>query len=145
MPRVDFYILPEAGTRERFTCEIAGKIYRQQLGLHIHTCSREEARILDDFLWTYKDISFLPHCLIDDVDDTSSITIGWEGTAENSREVLINLSTHVPGFVTSFDRVVEIVPPDDPGKQQARDRYRQYQEAGYELHKHDLNSASAPT
>ncbi len=139
MPRVDFYILSEQGSRERFTCDIATKIRQQELQLYIHADSREEASILDDFMWTHKDISFLPHSLLD-ADDagTNSITIGWQGMSSKSTEVLINLSTSIPDFATDFDRIVEIVPPNDPYKQQARERYKQYRQAGFELENHDL-------
>lgn len=140
MPRVDFYILPNQGTRERFTCDIASKIHRQKLDLYIHASSREEARLLDDFMWTYKDISFLPHGLINENTGSNTITIGWEGEVSNNKEVLINLSSDVPEFVDNFERIIEIVPPDDADRQRARDRYRQYRQAGFELHNHDLNS-----
>lgn len=101
--------------------------------------------MLDNLMWTFKDISFLPHCLIDaDDSDSSTITIGWQGTTAKSNEVLINLSTTVPEFVDSFERIVEIVAPDNPNKQQARARYLHYREAGCELHNHNLGAAHAP-
>jgi DNA polymerase-3 subunit chi len=139
MPRVDFYILPEQGVRERFTCDIASKIHRQQLELYIHTASKEEATALDDLLWTFKDISFLPHSLVG-ADNTDTITIGWEGMTASPRTVLINLSSEVPEFANDFERIVEIVPPEAAYKQQARQRYKQYREAGFELHNHEIDS-----
>ncbi|MFT5131944.1 MAG: DNA polymerase-3 subunit chi [Gammaproteobacteria bacterium] len=142
MPRVDFYILPEAGVRERFTCDIATKIRQQELNLYIHADSREQAGVLDDLLWTYKDISFLPHRLNDtENSEFNTVTIGWEGVSTNSSTVLINLSVSVPEFVGDFERIVEIVASEDPYKQQARERYKQYKQAGFELHNHDLKSA----
>ena len=145
MSRVDFYILAEQGNRERFTCDIATKIRQQELQLYIHTGSREEAVVLDDLMWTFKDISFLPHSLVDaDDSNTSTITIGWQGMTAKSNEVLINLSTTVPEFVGNFERIVEIVAPDDPDKQQARARYLHYRQAGFELHNHNLASEHAP-
>jgi DNA polymerase III subunit chi len=145
MPRVDFYILAEQGNRERFTCDIANKIRQQELQLYIHTGSMEEAVMLDDLMWTYKDISFLPHCLVDaDDSNNSTITIGWQGMTAKSNEVLINLSTTVPEFVASFERIVEIVATDDRSKQQARERYKHYRQAGFELHNHNMDSEHAP-
>ena len=144
MPRVDFYILSEQGNRERFTCDIATKIRKQNLHLYIHTSSREEASMLDDLLWTHNDISFLPHSLIDADDaETNTITIGWEGMNSKSNEVLINFSMKIPDFASDFDRVVEIVPADEPHRQLARERYKQYRQAGFELHNNDLRSANA--
>ncbi len=95
--------------------------------------------MLDDLLWTHKDTSFLPHSLIDAEDsDASTITIGWEGMSARHNEVLINLGTSIPEFAGRFDRVVEIVAADDTHRQQARERYKQYRQASFELHKHDL-------
>ena len=144
MPRVDFYILSEQGNRERFTCDIATKIRKQNLQLYIHASSREEADLLDELLWTHNDISFLPHCLID-ADDAgaNTVTIGWEGMNSKGNEVLINLSMNIPDFAGNFDRVVEIVPANEPYRQQARERYKEYRQAGFELHNNDLRSANA--
>ena len=141
MPRVDFYVLPDAGDPEQFTCELAGKIHRQQLELYILASSREHAGKLDNMLWTYKDISFLPHSLIDADDvEQQSITIGWDDIPSKSKAVLINLSSGIPEMANDFDRIVEIVAPVEAEKQQARDRYKQYRHSGYELHNHVLNS-----
>jgi len=139
MPRVDFYVLPEQGSRERFACDIATKIRQQKLQIYIHAGSAEEATTLDDLLWTHRDISFLPHSLIDAEDsDTNTITIGWDGMTAKHNEVLINLGTGIPEYAGSFDRIVEIVAADEAHRQQARDRYKQYRQASFELHKHDL-------
>jgi DNA polymerase-3 subunit chi len=139
MSRVDFYQLPDAGNPEHFTCDLAGKIHRQQLELYILADSREHADKLDELMWTFNDISFLPHSMIDaNGADKQSITIGWDNLPAKSKEVLINLSSGIPEMANDFERVVEIVAPLEADKQQARDRYKQYQQNGYELHYHDL-------
>jgi DNA polymerase-3 subunit chi len=139
MSRVDFYQLSDAGNPEHFTCDLAGKIHRQQLELYILADSREHADKLDELMWTFNDISFLPHSMIDaNGADKQSITIGWDNLPAKSKEVLINLSSGIPEMATDFERVVEIVAPLEADKQQARDRYKQYKQNGYELHYHDL-------
>lgn len=144
MPRADFYLLPEHDSAERFTCKLADKIRRQSLHIHIHTGSREAAQAMDELLWTFKDISFLPHTLVDERDAADNpITIGWCGTTPLTNEVLINLSPEVPEFTQNFARIIEIVPAQDTMRSQARERYRQYREQGFELHSHDLESSHA--
>jgi len=144
MARVDFYILSDQATREAFTCDLAAKIYLQTLPLYIHASSRDEAVVLDELLWTHADVSFLPHCLVDSEDaNTSSITIGWEGMHSNSTQILINLSSTIPDFASDFDRVVEIVPADESYKLQARERYKEYRQAGFEMHNNDLRATNA--
>ena len=144
MARVDFYILQDQNPPEKFACAIAGKIFRQGLKIHIHTDSREAAATLDDYLWTYRDISFLPHQLADGGEQPDTpITIGWNGTVPAEAGVLVNLSVNIPDFASDFARIIEIVPGYDPLRSQARARYRQYRDQGYELHNHEIDPKSA--
>ena len=139
MPRVDFYVLAERGSREQFTCDIAARIRQQELQIYIHAGSAEEATMLDDLLWTHRDTSFLPHSLIDAEDsDTNTITIGWDDMSAKHHDVLINLGENIPDFAGNCDRVVEIVAADNIHRQQARERYRQYRQASFEIINHDL-------
>lgn len=139
MPRVDFYILHDQSTPEKFACILSNKIIRQGMDIHIHMESRESATDIDDLLWTYRDISFLPHKLADDDDDYDTpVIIGWNGSPPANNRVLINLGVKIPDFAGTFDRIVEIVAAYDPQREQARSRYRQYRELGYELYNHDM-------
>ena len=139
MPRVDFYILSDGTGREHFSCDLAAKINKQKLSLHIQSESRDAACQIDDLLWTFRDISFLPHSLADAEDALSSeICIGWPGLTTADKDVFINLDNAIPQNAENFQRVVEIVPADEPYKTQARERYKQYREKGYELHNHDM-------
>ena len=124
MARVDFYILQDQSPPERFACAISGKVFRQGLKIHIHTGSRESAAALDDLMWTYRDISFIPHQLADSgTDGDTPITIGWPGTAVNHASVLINLDEKIPDFAGDFARIIEIVAAYDPLRGQAREQY----------------------
>jgi DNA polymerase-3 subunit chi len=55
-------------------------------------------------------------------------------------QILLNLDHDLPGFFSRFERVLEIVGADPGDRQAARERYRFYQQRGYELHKHDLGA-----
>ena len=144
MPRVDFYILQDQNPPEKFACAIAGKVFRQGMKIHIHTDSRDAAVVLDDYLWTYRDISFLPHQLAGDGGEADTpITIGWNGTVPAGAGVLINLAANIPDFAAGFARIIEIAAAYDPLRNQARDRYRRYRDLGYELHNHDIDPKSA--
>ena len=144
MNRVDFYILQDQNPPEKFACDISNKLLRQGLTIHIHTDNRETAVSLDDYLWTYRDISFLPHKLVDDRDlPDTPVTIGWNGSAHTTAGVLLNLGMNIPDFAGSFARIIEIVAATDQTRAQARDRYRQYRDRGYELHNHDIEPKDA--
>lgn len=143
MPRVDFYVLPETLAAARFACSMTAKARQQGLPVHIHAPSREEAEALNALLWTFQDVSFLPHCLADEARDADSapIVIGWAGQQPRSSGVLINLDAEIPDFAAAFERIVEPVPPQAPLRDQARARFRRYRELGCELHHHELGGS----
>ena len=142
MSQVDFYILPENSRQERFACLMAHKIWRKGKPLFINAESKEAAESFDNLLWTYHDISFVPHELINsDPATVSPVIVGWQGeTPENSMEVILNLAPDLPTSADRFARIVEIVAGDNTLRQQARKRYREYKNRGYELYDHNIES-----
>lgn len=139
MPRVDFYVLPASLAPERFACTATAQARAEGGDIYIHVQSREEAVTLDDLLWTFRDISFLPHALADDNGPgTVPVAIGWPGQAPRSSEVLINLAQDVPSFAASFARIVEPVAAEAALRERARERFRRYRDMGFELHSHEI-------
>jgi len=62
------------------------------------------------------------------------IEISWKGKRNaQRRDLLISLQTQIPEFVTSFNQVIEFVPVDETEKAQARERYKQYRQQGWQL------------
>lgn len=140
MPRVDFYILANGGNSDRFACAIASKAWQSGNKVHIHTASADTTNRFDDLLWTYKDISFLPHEVFDvNTDEETPITIGYADQYPESAQVMVNLGPDVPDFAGKFERVIEIVGDNESDKQLARERYRQYKNADYEIHNHTID------
>ena len=143
--RVDFYVLPDQSQPERFACVMTGKAWQQGNLTCLHTVSRQRAEMLDDLLWTFRDISFIPHALQDDSNaGECGVVIGWEDHYPADAGVLINLTPEIPEFAARFSRIVEIVAGSEDDRQQARQRFRGYRERGYELHNHKLDSDHVP-
>ena len=141
MSRVDFYVLPENSSAERFACAIANKAWQQGHAVYIQTSSKEAAGTMDDLLWTFNDISFLPHAITESGQiPAERVVIGWHDQPPGNYEVLINLTGEIPSAIEKFSRIVEIVAGDNRQRDQARKRYRSYRERGYELHIHTLES-----
>lgn len=137
--RVDFYILPDNGNQQRFVCSLVNKIWQQGNYVYVHTNSREEAGMLDDLLWTFNDISFIPHTLDDPAaGDAVPVMLGWRDKAPEHCRIMVNLSEQVPAMAEKFDRIAEIVAGDEHQKKMARQRYRDYRERGYDLHDHKI-------
>jgi|SRR5919106_3499477 DNA polymerase-3 subunit chi len=143
MTRIDFYVLQEGArlTREHLVCLLAHKAYDQGQSLYIHASSREEVNTLDELLWTFRDISFLPHQRIDEgLSPDAPIVIGCGEAPPETTKLMINLAHPPPPFVSQIDRIIEVVSQAPDIRQQARERYRYYQAQGYSLNTHAITS-----
>jgi len=142
MARVDFYVLQRADERSRKTlaCKLAEKAYRLENTVYIHTRDREDARQLDELLWTFRDGSFVPHALseVDDATATSPVIIGCSADGVESRDLLINLCDEIPAFAESFPRVAELVTTDETCRQLSRKRFVEYRDNGHSIQTHKL-------
>ena len=147
MPRVDFYILPEAGREagavERFACRVTARAWTEGNRVHLHTASEHMAEVMDDLLWTFRDISFIPHeRYAGDTPDNpeTPVTIGHARQPPPGVELIINLDHAIPDFAPQARRIIEIAGGDAAHRQQARQRYRQYRAGEYELHDHRIDA-----
>jgi DNA polymerase III subunit chi len=53
----------------------------------------------------------------------------------------VNLGDAVPDGFEAFERLIEVVTPDDADRQQARERWKHYAARGYNITRHDLGAA----
>lgn len=131
--RSDFYILkkkrPEAFG---FLARLVEKIYTLEKSVFIFTNDEQESKLLDDLLWEYQAESFLPHEIFNSEEQAYSPII-ISSIHKQKRDVLINLQNQLPLFVNEFERVVEIVYDDEHIAQCGRQKYRQYQNNGYQI------------
>ena len=139
MAKVDFYVLPEHGKREHFACALIQKVWKQGNNIFINTRSETAATAFDDLLWTFKDISFLPHCLVSDNDaENVPIVIGHDDQIPAHTPIMINLDDRIPQESGKIERILEIVAGSESERQQARKRYAEYRDQGHVLNKHDI-------
>lgn len=141
MTRIDFYISKEPlnAARHTLACRIAEKAYKLGNRVHIHTGSAEQARLMDDLLWTFREGSFLPHQQNSNNPEKSTpVIVGHGKDLSSDADVLINLAQDIPSFFSQFERVAELVNEDPLYKTQARERYKFYRDRGYDLNTHNL-------
>ena len=141
MTKVDFYILAENASSDRFqlACRIAEKARNAGHRVMIHTPSTEEAKHLDRMLWTFKEQSFVPHGLLGNCQaEINPVMIGNAEQAHEEHDVLINLAMEVPTFFSRFERLAECVDNDDVARTASRERYRFYRDRGYPLNLHNI-------
>jgi DNA polymerase-3 subunit chi len=134
--RIDFYQI--SGDERAFACRLIDLVYRKGHQIYVHTSTEEQARTLDEQLWTFKEETFVPHALHSEALDVP-IKIGFDHEPEEHQDVMINLSGEIPHFFSRFDRVAEVVPVDQNSRQAARENYAYYKERGYVLNYHKIN------
>lgn len=132
---------PNEQQHRHLICRLTEKAWREGRTIYIRCESAESATRLDDLLWTYKDTSFLPHATQDAAaTDEVPVTLGYDNQTPATADVLINLGLDVPDYFSRFERVMETTGSDSNGRSAARERYRFYQERGYALNTHKLDS-----
>ena len=136
MTRIDFY--QTTGDEHAFACRLIDMVYRKGRQIYVHTSTEEQAKTLNEQLWTFKEDSFVPHSLHSEAMDVP-IKIGFDHEPEEHQDVLINLSGQIPHFFSRFDRVAEIVPVDQNRRESARENYAYYKERGYVLNYHEIS------
>ena len=146
MTRIDFYILDYPGhdAGQQFACRLAEKAWRKGHRVHIHTGNPALSQQLDALLWTFRELSFVPHSLSPAEQAADSpIHIGHDEQGVQSDDVLINLAGEVPHFFSRFKRVAELIGTDETERQQGRQRYIFYRDRGYPLQSHTIAAGSA--
>jgi len=94
---------------------------------------------LDDLLWTFEDIGFLPHERAEEAPDPDTpILIGCDTEPPQTATVLITTAHPVPAFIERYERVLEVVDQDPERLKRSRQRYRDYQARGLNPHKYDI-------
>lgn len=140
--RVDFAF--GAPNRLRTTCDVVRKHYLGGRKLIIYQSDPQALKRLDRMLWGFEPTAFVPHVMIDD--DLASQTPIL--LCQNAQDLptkpttdlwLINLDTLGPPLPSAFARILEIVSDHDADRNAARQRWRLYQQQGYELKSHDLS------
>ena len=140
MTTVDFYF--NAEDRLQVACRLAGKALAQKKRLLIYAPEAELATRIDKLLWTWPAIGFVPHCALHDpLAPDTPVLIASDAEMPAACELLLNLGVECPPHFERFERLLEIVPADDAGRQAGRSRYRFYLERGYKISNHDLATA----
>lgn len=146
MSQVTFYLMSEqddaqASAVERLACTLAAESWGAG---HIYLLCDDEAQALrlDELLWQLPPERFVPHQLQGE-SGMAPVEIGYQPPKRRYAR-LINLATATPLFAGHFAQVVDFVPTDETQKQQARDRYKHYRQAGHTLEMRDQPVLAAP-
>lgn len=144
MTRIDFYL--DADDKLGVAARIVQKAYGSRNRVIVLAPDRGLADSLDRRLWMQPPLAFLPHCRIGDAlaGETPVLLAESQDQLANAphHDLLINLSPEAPAGFGQFQRLIEIVGLDEGDKAPARERFRQYRNAGYDIQSHRLGEAA---
>lgn len=139
--RVDFAL--GASNRLRTACEVVRKQYLAGRKLIIYHSDPQELQRFDRMLWGFEPTAFIPHVLITDaLAEQTPVLLCQDPkhlpSITDAQQWLINLDPSGPPLPSLFSRILEIVSHQEADKQQARQRWRLYQQQGYDVRSHHL-------
>lgn len=128
MTNIHFYIIASADSEQRWL--YARRLITQSLmrgkTVHIHTsCARDTREVIEKIGNSI-------------TDGDERISIDHKGEPESDAQVLLNLSTEVPHFFSSFETTLEVVHSESAARKMGRERYRYYQDRGYPLRHYEI-------
>ena len=98
---------------------LLSRLYESRARVVVWVADEGRRQILDDYLWTFQKLAFLPHVLwgrvLGEVEE--SIVLVGEPTNPNRATVLVVGDDPPPGaWAATFDEVHDLVPPGEGGE-----------------------------
>ena len=142
--RIDFHFNVEH--RLQYACRVVRRARSADCRVLLFSRDADRLARLDTALWTFSALDFVPHVAADSplAGRTPVLLASSLAGTTPPCPVLVNLDDEVPAELPSlsdrFERLVEIVSRDDDDRRHARERFRSYRDAGFELQSHDLGA-----
>jgi DNA polymerase IIIc chi subunit len=98
---------------------LLSRLYASRARVVVWVADEGRRQILDDYLWTFQKLAFLPHILwgpeLGDVEE--AIALVGEPANPNRATVLVVGDDPPPGaWAATFDEVHDLIPPGEAGK-----------------------------
>ncbi len=100
--RVDFYVLKSAAAKQRlaFACRLTEKAYLRDLRIVIVNETPDDAKVLDELLWTFNERSSCRTSFVwmkQSMDPATPVHLVLESTPAPAADLLVNLATASAG------------------------------------------------
>ncbi len=141
MQTATFYIIKEDSPQahraglEEYVVFLAQHFARQGAKVYLNCNDKAHAEQLAEIFWQIDADKYMAHNLVGEGPKyATNIEIGYEGVKPSwNRQLVINLAENETTFANKFAQVVDFVPCEEKAKQLARERYKIYRQAGYQL------------
>ena len=132
MTQVTFYQLETEDLHQAASHLVLAQ-YRARKPVVVACKNKADAEAWDEYLWQQPTEAFIPHNLRGEGPANGTpVCLVWEPISEQAT-VMFNFADTALPLSARVKQVIEFVPIDEAGKQAARDRYKQYQQAGCQL------------
>ena len=139
MTQVDFYSGVE--DKLRTACTLTHKAMQNSVRVLLHVPEETTATALDQLLWEYPALAFMPHCRSTEPSArTMPVVIDHLGESFPHNELLISLHTACLPFFSRFERLIEIVSRDETDARLGRERFSFYRDHGYQIRHFNLSN-----
>jgi DNA polymerase-3 subunit chi len=102
---------------------------------------------MDAQLWAISPTEFVTHCMgganLSVKNRSQAVLVSDMGQIAAPRQILVNLSNHVPDGFEIFDRLIEVVSTQEQDRDSARHRWKHYVNQGYSITRHDISVKDA--
>lgn len=134
-----FYLLSDATLKARdlYACRLIDKAYLNNQTIYINLNDIAEVQNFDTQLWTFRDISFVPHEIYHSGRQSEApVVLGTDELLQQEApagDILVNLAIMAPAGYAKFSHIIEIIPNEEQLKNYGRKKYKIYQEHGYQI------------
>jgi len=136
-----FYILNKAEDLKISVCKIIKKYYKKKYKIFVSSRSNDLVNELNNLLWTFEQISFIPHCTTKNYDKNSPILLSGKDSFPKTinleeYDVWLNLDDDMEENYTDFEIILEVVSQNEEERILSRKKYLNYQKNNFEV-KHE--------
>lgn len=141
MANATFYIVPPDSTQAspegfaHYVLFLAQHFAKQGAKVYLNCNDKVHAEQIAERFWQVDPAQFIAHNLVGEGPKyATNIEIGYQAVKPSwNRQLVINLADNKTTFANKFAEVVDFVPCEEKAKQLARERYKIYRQAGYQL------------
>jgi DNA polymerase III subunit chi len=133
MTQIDFH----SGVPDKvaYACRLLRKAYASTPRIVVMTEDAAQLAALDQALWTFSALDFLPHAHANDplAPDSAIVLADSDSTELPQAGLLVNLSRRAPAQFEAFPRLIEVISTDEEDAAAGRLRYAAYKRQDFPL------------
>ena len=141
MANATFYIVPPDSAQAspegfaHYVLFLAQHFAKQGAKIYLNCNDKAHAEQIAERFWQVDPTQFIAHNLVGEGPKyATNVEIGYQAVKPSwNRQLVINLADNNTTFANQFAEVVDFVPCEEKAKQLARERYKIYRQAGYQL------------